>query len=59
MAPELFSQEIQKLLDAADRAIERSRFAVEQRKQIAADCEKLRRDQETRSCFLREMQKPE
>jgi hypothetical protein len=48
-----FSLETQELLDAADRAIARSRDLVEQRRQMVAECETTRH----RLAFLREIEK--
>ena len=53
-----FSLETQELLDAADRAIARSRDLAEQRKEMMAQCERTRHRQEIRLAFLREIQKP-
>jgi hypothetical protein len=53
-----FSQETQELLDAADRAIARSRDLADQRRQMVARCERDRREQEGRFAFLRELRKP-
>lgn len=52
------SLETQELLDAADRAIARSRDLAEQRKEMMAECERTRRRQEVRLAFLREIKKP-
>jgi hypothetical protein len=51
------SDETQQLLDAADRAIERSRALVEQARQIRADCVRELRVQEMRFAFMREIKK--
>jgi hypothetical protein len=53
-----FSLETQELLDAADRAIARSRDLAEQRKEMMAECERTRHRQEIRLAFLREIKKP-
>jgi len=53
-----FSQETQELLDAADRAIARSRELAEQRKDMMAECARTRHRQEIRLAFLREIKKP-
>ena len=52
-----FSLETQELLDAADRAIARSRALAEQRQQMMAECERTRHRQEVRLVFLREIKK--
>ena len=54
---EAFTQETQELLDAADRAIARSRDLAQQRQQIVSECEKSRVRQDVRLAFLREMRK--
>jgi hypothetical protein len=51
------SDETQQLLDAADRAIERSRALVEQARQVRADCVRELRVQEMRFAFMREIKK--
>jgi hypothetical protein len=50
---EPFSLEIQELLDAADRAIARSRDLADQRRQMRAEYEMNRREQEVRLAFRR------
>ena len=55
---EAFSLETRELLDAADRAIARSRDLAEQRKEMMAQCERTRHRQEIRLAFLREIKKP-
>jgi hypothetical protein len=55
---EAFSLETQELLDAADRAIARSRDLAEQRKEMMAECETTRHRQEVRFAFFREIKKP-
>lgn len=55
---EAFSLETQELLDAADRAIARSRDLAEQRKEMMAECERTRHRQEVRLAFFREIKKP-
>jgi hypothetical protein len=54
---EAFSLETQELLDAADRAIVRSRDLTQQRQQMMAECERVRHRQEVRLAFLREIRK--
>jgi hypothetical protein len=51
--PQPFSEETQRLLDAADQAIARSRDLVEQRRNVVTDCEEARRQQELRQIFSR------
>jgi hypothetical protein len=51
------SDETQMLLDAADRAIERSRVMIAQTHQVHAACIGELRAQETRLAFLRELKK--
>jgi len=51
------SDETQMLLDAADRAIERSRITIEQTRQVHAACIGELSAQETRLAFLRELKK--
>lgn len=46
------------LLDAADRAIARSRELIRQRREMIAEWERLRRAQEDRLAFRREIWKP-
>jgi hypothetical protein len=46
--PEPFSDETQRLFDAADRAIARSRELSEQRRDIVTECERQRRQRELR-----------
>jgi hypothetical protein len=53
-----FSLETQELLDAADRAIARSRELVDQRRQLMAKCERNWHAREVRLAFLREIGKP-
>ncbi len=48
----------QELLDAADRAIARSRELVDQRRQLVAKCGRNWHAQEVRLAFLREIGKP-
>jgi hypothetical protein len=55
---EPFSLETQELLDAADRAIARSRTLANQRRQMRAECERNRREQEIRLAFRREIWEP-
>jgi hypothetical protein len=55
---ELFCLETQELLDAADRAIARSRDLADQRRQVIAECERKRHVQEVRLAFVREITKP-
>jgi hypothetical protein len=55
---EPFSDETQVLLDAADRAIARSRELLEQRHEAMAACQRALRQQEIRLIFLRERLKP-
>lgn len=50
--------ETQELLDAADRAIGRSRALVHQRRELIAEWETIRRAQEDRLAFRREIWKP-
>jgi hypothetical protein len=54
---EPFSLETQELLDAADRAIARSRTLANQRRQMRAECERNRRE-EIRLAFRREIWEP-
>jgi hypothetical protein len=51
---QLFRLKTQVLLDAADRAIARSRELVDQRRKIMAECER-----DGRFAVLREIRKPE
>lgn len=53
-----FSPKTQELLDAADRAITRSRDLAQQRQQMMTEWRKLR-SQEVRLAFLREIRKLE
>jgi hypothetical protein len=46
--PEPFCDETQRLFDAADRAIARSRELSEERRDIVAECERQRRQRELR-----------
>jgi len=55
---EPFSLETQELFDASDRAIAHSRAIVAQRREMMAECERNRREQETRFAFRREIRKP-
>lgn len=55
---EPFSWEAQELFDACDRAIARSRELVEQRRQMMAECERERHEQELRFVLRREARKP-
>ncbi len=48
-----FGLETQELLDAADRAIARSRELVEQRRKMLTECERNRREQEARFALRR------
>jgi len=50
-----FSRETQELFDAADRAIARSRERVAQRREMMAECERNRREQEVGFAFSREI----
>ena len=50
--------EAHELLDAADRAIARSRELIRQRREMIAEWERLRRAQEDRLAFRREIWKP-
>ena len=50
--------EAHELLDAADRAIARSRELIRQRREMIAEWERLRRAQEGRLAFRREIWKP-
>jgi hypothetical protein len=50
---EPYSEETQRLLDAADRAIARSQDLVEQRRNVIAECEQKRREQVLRQLFSR------
>jgi hypothetical protein len=52
------SDETQQLLDAADRAIERSRVIIVQTRDVHAACAKELRAQELRFAFVRELRKP-
>jgi hypothetical protein len=52
-----FSLETQELLDAAERAIVRSRDLAEQRQRMMAECERGWYRQEIRLAFLREIKK--
>jgi hypothetical protein len=52
---EPFSPETQKLLDAADRAIARSRELADQRRQMLADFETGRHRREVRLAFASEI----
>ena len=54
---EAFSLETQELLDAADRAIARSRNLAQQRQQMMMECERGLHRQEVRLAFLREIRK--
>lgn len=54
---EAFSRETQELLDAADRAIARSREVVQQRQQVMTECERNLHRQDVRLAFLREIRK--
>jgi len=54
---EAFSLETQELLDAADRAIARSRDLAQQRQQMMMECERGLHRQEVRLAFLREIRK--
>ncbi|MBR0717578.1 hypothetical protein [Bradyrhizobium liaoningense] len=56
---EPFSREAQELFDASDRAIARSRDLVAQRREMMAECERNRREQEARFAFRRAILKPE
>ena len=58
MAEERLSEETQVLLDAADRAIANSRDLADQRRKVVTECERMRRVQEVRLAFLREIRKP-
>jgi hypothetical protein len=55
---EPFSRETQELFDASDRAIARSRELVAQRREMMAEYEWNRREQEIRLAFHREIRKP-
>ncbi|MBR1160873.1 hypothetical protein [Bradyrhizobium elkanii] len=55
---ELLSLETQELLDAADRAIARSRELVAERRQVIAQWESRRHAQDVRLAFLHEIGKP-
>ena len=55
---EPFSLETQELFDASDRAIARSRELIAQRREMMAQGERNRREQEDRFAFLRETRKP-
>ncbi|MCP3372518.1 hypothetical protein [Bradyrhizobium cajani] len=57
MAQQPLSDETLQLLDAADRAIERSRTVVEQTREVHAVCAKELRAQEMRFAFRREIRK--
>ena len=57
MAQPILSDETQQLLDAADRAIERSRTVVEQTRDVHAACARELRDQELRFAFVRELRR--
>jgi hypothetical protein len=50
--------ETHELLDAADRAIARSRELVHQRREMIGEWEKIRRAQEVRLALRREIWKP-
>lgn len=50
--------EAHELLDAADRAIARSRELVRQRREMIAEWERIRRAEEVRLPFRREIWKP-
>jgi hypothetical protein len=50
-----FSDETQRLLDAADRAIEQSRRVTEQTRELHAACARELRAQEMRFVFRREL----
>ena len=50
--------EAHELLDAADRAIARSRELVRQRREMIAEWERIRRSEEVRLAFRREIWKP-
>jgi len=54
---EAFSLETQELLDAANRAIARSRDLAQQRQQMMTECERSLHRQEVRLAFLREIRK--
>ena len=54
---QLLSYETQQLLDAADRAIERSRTVVEQTRQVRAVAQRELRAQEMRFAFARDLKK--
>lgn len=49
-----FSEETQRLLDAADRAIASSKLLVEERRSVVAECEQKLRQQELRQVFARQ-----
>jgi len=53
-----FSEETQELLDAADRAVARSRETVEQVRKSFSECERRLQRQQVRFAFLREIGKP-
>jgi hypothetical protein len=55
---EPFSRETQKLFDASDRAITQSRELADQRRQMMAEYNAKRREQEVRFAILRETAKP-
>ncbi|GLR90800.1 hypothetical protein [Bradyrhizobium iriomotense] len=50
---EPFSRETQDLFDASDRAIAKSRELVDQRREMIAECERNRREQEARFTLRR------
>jgi hypothetical protein len=56
--PEPYSEETQVLLDAADRAIERSRTIAAQAHEVRTACAAARRAQELRFIFLRGGREP-
>ena len=51
-----FTKETQKLLDAADHAIARSRDLVEQRRKLIEDCAEATRQRELRYIFRRSVE---
>lgn len=55
---EPFSHETQQILDAADRAIARSKQQIEDVRRTIRDCEMALRNQEVRFMFLRMRKKP-
>jgi hypothetical protein len=55
---EPYCREIEDLFDASDRAIAHSRELVNQRREMIAECDRNRREQEARFALRREILKP-